>query len=79
MNAKSIPRKEINSNLKGRVDVKKIQVVSICILIVTLVVMAVNKIVIPLSDWVIRMDGIIMLVALFVVSFSTVKCIREKS
>ncbi len=37
-------------------------------MIVTLVVMVVNKIVIPLSDWVIRMDGVIMLVSLFVVS-----------
>ncbi len=58
---------------------KKVQIISICILIVTLVVMVVNKIVIPLSDWVIRMDGVIMLVSLFGVSFSTVKCIREKS
>lgn len=58
---------------------KKVQIISICILIVTLVVMVVNKIVIPLSDWVIRMDGVIMLVSLFVVSFSTVKCMREKS
>ena len=47
---------------------KKVQIISICILIVTLVVMVVNKIVIPLSDWVIRMDGVIMLVSLFVVS-----------
>ena len=68
-----------NRDLKGHVDVKKIRIVSICILIVTLVVMAVNKIVIPLSDWVIRMDGVIMLVSLFAVSFSTVKCIRDKS
>ncbi len=58
---------------------KKVQIISICILIVTLVVMVVNKIVIPLPDWIIRMDGIIMLVSLFVVSFITVKCIREKS
>ena len=58
---------------------KKVQIISICILIVTLVVMVVNKMVIPLSDWVIRMDGIIMLAALFVASFSTVKCIREKT
>ncbi len=58
---------------------KKVQIISICILIVTLVVMVVNKIVIPLSDWVIRMDGVIILVSLFVVSFSTVKCFREKS
>lgn len=68
-----------NRNLKGSVGMKKVQIISICILIVTLVVMVVNKIVIPLSDWVIRMDGVIMLVTLFVVSFSTVKCIREKS
>jgi len=68
-----------NRDLKGSVGMKKVQIISICILIVTLVVMVVNKIVIPLSDWVIRMDGVIMLVSLFVVSFSTVKCIREKS
>lgn len=58
---------------------KKVQIISICILIVTLVVMVVNKIVIPLPNWIIRMDGIIMLVSLFVVSFITIKCIREKS
>lgn len=58
---------------------KKVQIISICMLIVTIVVMAVNGIIVPLSDWVIRIDGIIMLVTLFVVSFSTVKCIREKS
>lgn len=57
---------------------KKAQIISICILIITLIVMVVNKIVIPLSDWVIRMDGIIMMAALFVASFSTVKCIKEK-
>lgn len=56
---------------------KKVQIISICILIVTLVVMVVNKSVIPLSDWVIRMDGVIMLVSLFVVSFNTVKFYRK--
>ena len=65
--------------MKGSVDMKKVQIISICILIITLVAMVVNKIAIPLSDWVIRMDGVIMLVSLFVVSFSTVKCMREKS
>ncbi len=58
---------------------KKVQIISICILIVTLIVIRVNGIIAPLSDWVIRMDGIIMLVALLVVSFSTIKCIRKKS
>ena len=71
--------KATNRYLKESVGMKKVQIISICILIVTLVVMVVNKIVIPLSDWVIRMDGVIMLVSLFAVSFSTVKCIRDKS
>ncbi len=58
---------------------KKVQIISIYILIVTLVVMAANRIIVPLPDWVIRMDGIIMLAALFVASFSTVKHMRKKS
>ncbi len=65
--------------MKGSVDMKKVQIISICILIITLVAMVVNKIAIQLSDWFIRMDGVIMLVSLFAVSFSTVKCTREKS
>ncbi len=44
---------------------KKVQIISIYILIVTLVVMAANRIIVPLPDWIIRMDGIIMLAALF--------------
>ncbi len=71
--------KATNRYLKESVGMKKVQIISICILIVTLCVMVVNKIVIHLSDWVIRMDGVIMLVSLFAVSFSTVKCIRDKS
>lgn len=58
---------------------KKVQIISICILIVTIVVMGVNRFISPLSDWVIRMDGIIMIAGLLAVSFSTVKCIGEKS
>lgn len=56
---------------------KKVQIISICILIVTIVVMGVNKFIAPLSDWVIRIDGIIMIAGLLAVSFSTVKCVRE--
>ena len=70
---------EYSSKIKGSVDMKKIQIISICVLIVTLIVMVVNGIIIPLSDWVIRVDGIITLLALLVVSFSTVKSIRDKS
>lgn len=65
--------------LKESVNVKKEQIISICILIVTLVIIEANRFIAPLSDWVIRMDGIIMLAGLFAISFSTVKCIRERS
>ena len=58
---------------------KKVQIISICILIVTLVIMGVNRFIVPLFDWVIRMDGMIMMAGLFAVSFSTVKCIRGNS
>ncbi len=54
---------------------KKVQIISVCILIVTLVVMGVNRFIAPLPDLIIRMDGIIMIAGLFAASFSTVKCI----
>lgn len=62
---------------KGSANMKKVQIISICILIVTIVVMGVNRFIAPLSDWVIRIDGIIMIAGLLAVSFSTIKCVRE--
>ena len=58
---------------------KKVQIIGLCVLIVTLAVMGVNRFFVPLSDWAIRVDCVIMMAALFTVSFSTVKCIRENS
>ena len=57
---------------------KKIQLISICILIITLLVMGVNKFVFHLPDWTIRVDGIVMLVGILAVSYSTVKCHKGK-
>lgn len=58
---------------------KKVQIISLCVLIITLVVMGVNKFLFPLSDWAVRIDGIIMLVCIVTVSYSTVKCIKGDS
>lgn len=58
---------------------RKIQIISVCILIVTLAVMGANRFFAPLPDWAVRVDAIVMMAALFAVSFSTVKCIRENS
>ena len=52
---------------------KKVQIISICVLIITLVIMGANWLITPLSDWTIRIDGIIMLIGIFTVSYSTVK------
>lgn len=52
---------------------KKVQIISICVLIITLVIMGVNWLITPLSDWTIRIDGIIMLIGILAVSYSTVK------
>ena len=55
---------------------KKVQIISICVLIITLIVMGVNRFVFPLSDWIIRINGIIMMGGIFAVSYSTVKCMK---
>lgn len=52
---------------------KKVQIISICVLIITLVIMGANWLITPLSDWTIRIDGIIMLIGILTVSYSTVK------
>ena len=57
---------------------KKMQLIGICILIVTVLAMGVNKLIFHLPDWIIRIDGIVMLAAVFIVSYSTVKYHKRK-
>lgn len=55
---------------------KKIRLISSCVLLITVLVMGVNKFIFSLPDWVIRIDGIIMLIGILAVSYSTVKCLK---
>lgn len=57
---------------------KKVQLVSIIVLIIALVIMVVNIFLAPLADWIIRVDGVILLIGIFFLSYSTVKC-RNRS
>lgn len=57
---------------------KKMQWVSICVLLVTVLVMVVNKFIFHLPDWLIRTDGIVMLIGVITVSYSTVKLHKGK-
>lgn len=48
------------------------------LLVLTLVVMTVDRLILPLPDWAVRFDGITMLLALAVVSYGTARrCGRE--
>ena len=57
---------------------KKIQLISICVLIIAVLVMGVNKFIFHLPDWTIRTAGIVMLIGVFTVSYSTIKRHQEK-
>ena len=52
---------------------KKVQTVSFLLLVLTLAVMAVNRLAVPLPDWTVRIDGAVMLLAIAAAAFSTVK------
>lgn len=53
---------------------KKVQLVSIIVLIIALVIMVVNIFLAPLADWIVRVDGVILLIGIFFLSYSTLKC-----
>lgn len=56
---------------------KKVQIISICVLLVSLLILQVNLFITPLPEWIVRVDGVILLVALFTVVYSTVKRMKK--
>ncbi len=52
---------------------KKVQIISLIIFIATLLIMGINTFFTPLSDWIIRINGTIMLINIGVISYSTMK------
>ena len=57
---------------------KKAQAFSFLLLVLTLAVMAVNRLFLPLPDWAVRIDGAVMLLALAGVACTTVRRSREQ-
>lgn len=55
---------------------KKVQTISISILVITLLVMGVNIFLSPLPDWVVRINGILLLASLLSVVYTTVKQLK---
>jgi len=52
---------------------KKVKAIAFIILTLMFLLMAVNKLVMPLPDWTIRMVGVIMMLALPVMAYCIVK------
>ena len=56
---------------------KRVQAVSFLLLVLTLAVMAVNRLAGPLPDWAVRIDGVVMMLAIAAAAFSAVRQSRE--
>ncbi|MBD5155201.1 MAG: hypothetical protein HDT15_09080 [Oscillibacter sp.] len=56
---------------------KRVQAVSFLLLVLTLAVMAVNRLAVPLPDWAVRIDGAVMMLAIAATAFSVVRQSRE--
>lgn len=56
---------------------KKTQLISILVLIAALIIMGVHVFITPLGDWTVRIAGIVMLIDLTVVAYSTVQSIKS--
>lgn len=57
---------------------KKVEIMSIAVFIVTLLIMGINMFIRPLSDWLVRVDGIVMLISAAVVVYTAVQSHNEK-
>ena len=57
---------------------KKVEIMSIAVFIVTLLIMGINMFIRPLSDWLVRVDGIVMLISATVVVYMAVQSHNEK-
>lgn len=57
---------------------KKMQIMSVTVLIVTLLLMGINVLIRPLPDWTVRIDGIVMLVSVLMVSYSSIQMYNGK-
>ena len=57
---------------------KKVEIMSIAVFIVTLLIMGINMFIRPLSDWLVRVDGIVMLISAAVVVYMSVQSHNEK-
>ena len=56
---------------------EKVQIISRIVLIVAVIIYGINFFIISFPDWTIRLNGIVMLLDMFILSYSTVKSYKE--
>ncbi len=56
---------------------KKVQITSAIVLVLALILMVIHFLGLSLSDWMVRIDGIIMLIGVAAVIYSTVRLRKE--
>ena len=56
---------------------KKVQIISRIVLIVAVIIYGIKFFIISFPDWTIRLNGIVMLLDMFILSYSTVKSYKE--
>jgi hypothetical protein len=57
---------------------KKLRIISICVLAAAILCMALWRFAVPVSDWVVRITGVLILVSVFLTTFSTVKTVMTR-
>lgn len=58
---------------RNRRHMKLIQLIAIVVLMVTLFIAGINRFILPLSDWGVRIAHIVMLISLMFIAFYTIK------
>lgn len=57
---------------------KRLQFISLAVIVLALLVMGVNALFLPLPDWAVRLDGVVLLCALPVTAFAAVRSRMEQ-
>lgn len=57
---------------------KKLQIIGVVILVITIVILILWKFTNSLPDWLVRVNGVLMLISVFITVFSTTKITISK-
>lgn len=68
----------MNITIYGGVYMKKLQIIGLSILAITIVGFILWRFTVSLPDWFVRVNGVLMLISIFITVFSTTKISMKK-